>query len=699
MTPAVDPPTPLGTAPALERQSGRLSALDGIRAFAVLGVMLFHFGVPWAQGGLLGVDVFFVLSGFLITSLLCREFGATTTIVLRSFWARRARRLLPPLLVLLLGVALYAHLYAASVDVTSLRKDSLATLLYVANWRFILSHQGYFTMAQSPSALLHTWTLGIEEQYYVVWPLIALVTLRRRGPRGLAVVAGVGALASAAEMIVLYAAGVSVTRLYYGTDTRAQALLVGSFLAALGFVEQRAGPVHRRDGARTMQALPERWTRTVTSRRLVAVAGLVGAAILLGAAHALVGTDPILYRGGFFVVALAAGAVVTAVATAPAGLLARVLSLPPLVYVGRISYGLYLYHWPLFLVINNAHTGLSGAALLWARLAATFAAATLSWFLVETPIRRQRLPARVMAPLTGLVTGVVVGVVLVATTVPAVSAAPRPTAGALPPTERGQLTAAHAFTTRPIRLLLLGDSVALTLGQGLSVDTVKNYGVREYDKAALGCDLDPTLQIHRSGAVAPPTTGCQNWPVVWAADVRRRDPDVVGILLGVWEIHDHRYEGQWTHIGQPLWDNHLAAELARAIAIVSAHGARVVLFTMPFIDPPVESAAGVPFSENLPSRVRAYNALVRIVAARHRAVATVIDLNAELDPAGVYASVVDGVTVRSTDGIHISLAGGELLRASIDRVVGALGLAAERARATASPSSRSSPPSSSPGPT
>ena len=667
-----------GSEPTPGRRDGRLTALDGIRAFAVLGVMLFHFGVPWAQGGLLGVDVFFVLSGFLITSLLCREFDRTSTVRLRAFWARRARRLLPGLFVLLLAVALYAHFYATSVDVTSLRKDALATLLYVANWRYIVSNQGYFAMGQAPSALLHTWTLGIEEQYYVVWPLVAVLVLRWRGPRGLAVVAGVGALASAVEMVVLYAAGFSVNRLYYGTDTRAQALLVGSFLAAVGATA--AGTGRRRDRRGDWRALPASWTGTVGRRRLVTLAGVAGAVVLLAMAHSLVGTDPLLYRGGFFVVALSAGAVITAVVTGPSTLLARFLSLPPLVYVGRISYGLYLYHWPIFLVVNNAHTGLAGAELLWARLGASFAAATVSWFLIETPIRRQRLPTAAMAALTTATTGVVVAAVFVATVVPAAAAAvPRPTKDGLTTIERSELSAAHAFTTRPLRFLLFGDSEALTLGQGLSVDTVKNYGVRLYDRATIGCDLDPNLEVMLSGSVGPATPGCQNWPAVWAADVDSVRPQVVGILCGRWEVADHLYDGQWTHIGETLWDDHLDADMAEAIRVVSAEGARVVLFTIPYVDPPNESAAGVPFPENQPSRVRAYNAVLRRLAARFPKVATVVDLNKFLDPDGVYTPTIGAVTVRWTDGVHITPAGGELIQPEIEPTVAALGLAAEHA--------------------
>jgi len=644
--------------------------------------MFFHAGVSWARGGLLGVDVFFVLSGFLITSLLCREFGRAGTVALRAFWIRRARRLLPALLLLLLGIALYAHVYASSTNLLSLRKDALATLVYVANWRYIFSGQGYFAMSQAPSALLHTWTLGIEEQYYLLWPLIALFVLRRRGPRGLALVAGVGALASAVEMLVLYAAGFSVNRLYYGTDTRAQALLVGSFLAALGAVGRVPGARAAGNGE-AFGILPAGWEATARMRRLISLTGLLGAAVLLWAGHALLGTDRILYRGGFLLVALSAGAVIAAVVTGPRTLLARICSLPPLVFVGRISYGLYLYHWPLFLVINNAHTGLSGPALLAARFAATFAAATVSWFWVETPIRRlRRLPVPIMAPLSGFALGLVAGVVVVATTVPATSPVPaaRPTASQLARAERAQLAAAGAFTSRPIRFLLLGDSVAETLGLGLSVGSVKNFGVLEMDNAVLGCDLDPTLQVNLSGVVGPATPGCQDWPHVWAADVARTRPQVVGVLLGRWEVSDHLYRGRWTHVGQPLWDDHIQKEMAQAVGILSASGAKVVFFTMPYVDPAQESAAGVPFSENQPARVDAFNRDVRAVVARTAPVTTLIDLNRFLDPDGVFTPTIDGVVVRSTDGIHISIPGGQFLQPDIYPTVARLGLQVERRR-------------------
>jgi len=666
-----------GSEPTPGRRDGRLTALDGIRAFAVLGVMLFHFGVPWAQGGLLGVDVFFVLSGFLITSLLCREFDRTSTVRLRAFWARRARRLLPGLFVLLLAVALYAHFYATSVDVTSLRKDALATLLYVANWRYIVSNQGYFAMGQAPSALLHTWTLGIEEQYYVVWPLVAVLVLRWRGPRGLAVVAGVGALASAVEMVVLYAAGFSVNRLYYGTDTRAQALLVGSFLAAVGATA--AGTGRRRDRRGDWRALPASWTGTVGRRRLVTLAGVAGAVVLLAMAHSLVGTDPLLYRGGFFVVALSAGAVITAVVTGPSTLLARFLSLPPLVYVGRISYGLYLYHWPLFLALDNAHTGLTGLALLTVRMASTFLVAGLSFHYVEEPIRRGRLAQSWRGLAVAVGGAVATAAVVVAATVPVAfagvpAAIPKGSTG-LSMSQRQALVTANAFTTDPVRFILFGDSVAYTASVGLQKNVTRRYGIKLYNGGVLGCDLDSTPML-LNGAVNT-EDNCGSWQKGWSKDIAEIHPEVDGLLIGRYELADHFYHGHWMHVGQPVWDRQLKLELDEAVTVLSAGGAHVALFTFPYIDPATEELNGSLYPENQPSRVDEWNRLLGQVAASHPQTVTLIDLNRILDPDGHYTTSVDGLTVRRPDdGIHLTTAGGEWLQPRLLPEIGELGLQA-----------------------
>ncbi len=661
----------------------RFSALDGLRAFAVLAVMLFHFGVPWIGGGLLGVDVFFVLSGFLITTLLCRELTRTSTIRLGRFWAQRARRLVPALLVLLLGVAAYAYAFRNSINVQGVRNDAVSTLLYVANWHFIVSNQGYFFQAAAPPPLLHTWSLAVEEQYYLIWPVVALLVFRRWGRRALAVTAGVGALASAGLMLSMLLAGFSPDRLYYGTDTRAQALLIGSFLGAVG---SHAGD--------HFSIVPSRWTRIRHSRYLWSLPGVLGAAFLLWAWHVLDGQNGFLYRGGFLLVAIAAGAIIVTCVTVPTSAMPRFLSLGALVFIGRISYGLYLYHWPLFLVINHAHTGLLGFPLLASRLAATFAAATASWYLIEEPIRTGvAFKGRRGVAVTGAVATLVVGAVLAATVAAASSSAAVPVSGTGPVFAVGhgklpRVVPTGAVATGPTNFLLLGDSVALTTGLGLGVDSQSQYNVDLWDEGALGCDLDD-VDVLQSGTVTPATPGCPDWRTQWPTEVSFFQPTVVGLLIGRWEVTDHFYDGKWYHVGETFWDDHLAAELNQAVDIFTAHRAKVVLFTMPYVDPSQEAADGQPFTENDPTRMDAFNRILRQVAKERSSVVTLVDLNKLLDPDGHFQAVIDGVTVRTTDGIHITEPGGEWLRPHILPTIASLGCSARQAAAGTSASKAS----------
>ena len=649
----------------------RFSALDGIRALAVLAVLFYHAGIPWLGGGLLGVDVFFVLSGFLITSLLCRELAATTTIRLGRFWSQRARRLLPALFVVVVGVAAYAYVFRGSLDLSAVRSDAVSTLLYVANWHFILSDQGYFAQAAAPSPFLHTWSLAVEEQYYLIWPLIVLFVARHWGASKVAMTAGIGALASATTMVVLYSLGASVDRLYYGTDTRAQSLLLGSFLGAVG--------AHR---GRDFSIVPTRWTVTDRQRRLWAVPGLAGAAFLVWAWHALEGTNPFLYRGGFLLVAVAAGAVIVTVVTVPASALARVLSTGALVFVGRISYGLYLYHWPLFLLIDHAHTGLLGAPLLAVRLVATFGLATASYYLLEEPIRTGQLFRGMRGLAVTGAAGVATVTALVAATVLPLSpagAAAQPDRPSEPVPRLSAATVSSAST--PIRFLLVGDSVALTMGMGLGVDVAQRYDVDFLDEGTLGCDLD-SVPVNLSGVVTPATPGCFDWWSTWSTWEADYHPDVVGILIGRWEVSDHLYNGQWVHVGEPVWDAHLSAELDTAVNIFSSGGSKVILFTMPYVDPSQEAADGTPYSENDPARARAFNAVLAGVAKHRSSEVTLVDVNRMLDPSGQFQAVVHGVLARTTDGVHISVPGGEFLQPRILPTVVELG---REARARAEP--------------
>jgi peptidoglycan/LPS O-acetylase OafA/YrhL len=341
-------------------------ALDGMRALAVSAVLAFHAGFSWARGGFLGVDAFFVLSGYLITSLLLNEWRATGHISLTAFWARRARRLLPALFLMMLGVAGYAVVFAAPQELDRLRTESVTTLACVANWRLVFG-QHYLT------PLSHTWSLAIEQQWYAVWPLIvfAFLRLRQGSPRVLLGTALVLVAVSAFLMAWLHKAGTEPSRAYYSTDARAQSLLIGSVLAIL---LAQHGPIR---GAVRGLAL-----------QLVALA-CGGAVVWAWFTTSL--NDDLLYRGGFFLLALAVAVVIAAVAQPKAQPLGFLLALPPLRGLGLISYGVYLWHWPVYFVLTTGRTGLDLYPLFAARVCLTLALAVMSYNLIETPFRHGAL--------------------------------------------------------------------------------------------------------------------------------------------------------------------------------------------------------------------------------------------------------------------------------------------------------------------
>ena len=321
-----------------------MPALDGVRALSILGIMANHGGFAWANGGVISVNVFFVLSGFLITLLLMREWARSGTLWLRAFWARRARRLLPALFVLLGAIGLYIIYFAPDGTQSALRGDGLGALFYFSNWHQIFTGQSYVAQVSAQSPLLHTWTLSIEEQFYVLWPIIAIIVLKLfRSPRALLIVAVAGVVGSATEMALLFHPHIDPSRLYYGTDTRAQDILTG---AAFGIL------LYKRPAAQSVRAR-------------IACSSMVVAAVAVFAFEwsKVDFTSDLLYRGGFLLADVMVALVICGVTLAPSGLPARLLSFGPLTFVGRISYGLYLWHWPVFLVLDQARTGLEGWTL------------------------------------------------------------------------------------------------------------------------------------------------------------------------------------------------------------------------------------------------------------------------------------------------------------------------------------------------
>ena len=397
------------------RGSG-VPALNGIRGVAVALVLVGHSGIPGVTGGFIGVDIFFVLSGFLITSLLLDEIGRTGQLDLGSFWVRRARRLLPALLIMVLAV-IAARLLFPPDAVSDLRNDATAAFLWVANWAFVSHQTDYFSQGAPPSPLQHTWSLGVEEQYYLIWPvliaavavLLAVIARRRQKTptivavrRAVLVLAVLGMVGSAAEAILM-ASDASLNRVYFGTDTRAQALLIGAAAAALLV----------RDWPAIMAGLPlihSRWVRWLAWGVPVA-----GVAVLAAITHVATGSATEFRNGLLIVVAVAAVAVIAPVALEQNGPVAWVLSTRPLVALGVISYGVYLWHWPVFLVLNGEHTDWSGYALFAARCAVTLVLAVGSWWLIERPVRRWRpvhVPQLRLAAAT-MATAVAVAIVVV----------------------------------------------------------------------------------------------------------------------------------------------------------------------------------------------------------------------------------------------------------------------------------------------
>ncbi len=334
--------------------------LDGLRALAVAAVMLFHANVSWAKGGFLGVDVFFVLSGFLITRLLLEERESSDHIALGNFYLRRILRLFPALVVVCLACAIYAAFWLPHDQLVRTWHDIFATATYHMNWVQALHTQPAFGL------LDHAWSLSIEEQFYVVWPLILILAHRMGGVKGVGVVALVAALASAVLRAVMAHHGVPDRRLYFGLDTHADGLLLGCGLAALTLLAPGLPA-----------AMTRRSTQWVGPVALVAV-GLAAATVSL--------TSPDLYRWGYLLFV-----VVTTVVIADlfaGGLTSHLLRHQPLVSVGRISYGLYLWHWPVFLVLNGGRIHWDFVPLTLLRLTVSGVMAVLSFLLVEDPFLR-----------------------------------------------------------------------------------------------------------------------------------------------------------------------------------------------------------------------------------------------------------------------------------------------------------------------
>ncbi len=349
-----------------------MPGLDGLRTLAVFAVIAYHLDPVRAPGGLLGVSLFFVLSGYLITNILMSRWEHSESIDLKGFWLRRARRLLPALFTMLAGVMSWITLFAPE-RLAALKQEVLAAIFYSSNWYLIFHQVSYFERFGPPSPLGHLWSLAVEEQFYLIWPLLMGLGLRCLPQRKWMIGGTVAvALASAAAMALIYIPGHDPSRVYYGTDTRAFALLVGAALAMIWPSGQMTADLSGK------------------KRLALDAAGSMGLLVVLLMFGKTNQYQTFLYQGGLLLFSLAAACVVAALAH-PASCLGRLFGWGPLRWLGECSYGIYLWHYPV-IVLTSPIVSTEGPNLPRAlgQIAASVALAALSRYLVEEPIRYGR---------------------------------------------------------------------------------------------------------------------------------------------------------------------------------------------------------------------------------------------------------------------------------------------------------------------
>ena len=602
--------------------------LDGLRGLAVAAVVAFHLGR--LQGGFLGVDLFFVLSGFLITSLLLREATTRGSVGLGGFWARRARRLLPALLLTLVGVSMLLLWFTPEEVRARFRGEMLATLGYVANWERVASRASYWDIFTQRSPLDHMWSLAIEEQFYVLWPLAIVVLCRLAGPARLTRAVAVVAVAAGAVSLVWLAASydpLDTNWAYFSTFTRLGPTLLGAALAAVTLaLPRRLGPPGVGWDAAAVVAL-----------------GVMGwLAVDLG------GTGAGYYRGGLMVFAVAAVVVVRAVTGGPPGRVARALSFPPLRALGIVSYGIYLWHWPVIVYATPERTGFDGVDLDVLCVLATLALATLSYVLLERPVRRGAVRGvrLVAAGAVAFVVTLVVGLVATSGTPVPDGITPIPD-GPLAGTDTMFLHVPASVAPGATRVLLVGDSGAQYLGPEL-VDVADESGVAVAFSSEVDCTpASPEgITLQPDGSIVRREPCHDHRRTLWAKLVREFDPDVVVFYLAnAGGLGKARLDGEWVLDCDPSYDRYIERALTSEVDLLHAGGARVVLTTSPYIAV-LDGTSG--------ERTDCRNETLHEIAAA-RPGTTVVDLNQFVT---LHAQAGDDMRVDST---HLSPTGGQLV--------------------------------------
>ena len=629
-----------------------VGALDGLRAVAVVAVVIYHFAPDALPAGFLGVDVFFVVSGFLISRLVVAEIVGTKALGLRHFWARRARRLLPALATMTLVVLIAVAIKFSDAELHDIRAQALGTLFYCANWVMIYAKGSYFASAGRPSPFLHMWTLAVEEQFYIVLPLVCFAARRVivRHPIRAAIVALIGALASTVWMAVLVSPTGDPSRAYLGSDSHAMGLLVG---VALGILA----------GARTpWEAAAERLRSNAALTRIGAVVGIGGLLVALVTMRVVDGSTYALYRGGFLGFSLVCGAIVTVVVMLPQSQVAQMLSAPWLVAMGLRSYSLYLWHWPVRVFVTTS-SGLDGAELLIVRSVVSIALAEISYRVIERPFRIGAV-ARVSGSRGAIVYFAAITVVaaVLVTTV----AAPV----ALPANDLGRAAAAvqnHPSTTAPsdtpttaavtkLRVDVFGDSTGLVFGLSGAYHADELH-ISVGGDARLGCGVVQVDHVSDGRVVGNPKE-CAGWPARWKAILDHDPHAVVALMTGAWDVLDQQTQAGVVRFGTPQWTNLVAISLRSALQVLTAEGRSARLFEVPCYG---AGDANFPLPERSdPKRIAALNDIFEKTAQEMPRV-EIVHWRTFVCPGDHRIESLHGVRLWQPDDVHLTQSGGVLV--------------------------------------
>ena len=570
-------------------------SLDGIRAFSVIAVMLYHANIAWLPGGFLGVEVFFVVSGFLITSLLIEERESTQRIDLKQFWIRRARRLLPALVVMLSATAVCVGFYATD-SAPDFRRDMLPSLGYFSNWWQIYAVDTPYFAASSLPVLRHLWSLAVEEQWYLIWPLLFAVLFGAKWMRpkisGALLIGCSGAIMIATALGFVQDDETRTNFLYLSTITRSSGLLLGAAVAMLWRPWRK-------------NSSPSWWRSSIGDALAIASIAVIG--VLMATVHV---ADSRLYQGGLAATTVAS-AVIVAVVMRPTGLIVkRFFSQDFFVEIGRRSYGLYLWHWPIFVV---AHARDSGNRLAVA-IALTIIINEFVYQYVEIPTRRgalgnwwhnrqqlsamhRRLPVLITAVVIASlgITGVkVVGIEardlsIDTSTASVIFSVPTTVASG------SSLPAASTTTTTiaklPRKLVIVGDSQANSLAVNKPSGMEKTFIVA--NGSIDGCGIyDRGVGVGgTNGNFRRNFANCVGFEKSWAKSATKAKADVALVVIGAWEVLDLKINGFTFGVNSLPADTMFRTQMKRGIAALRATGATVALLEVACMRP-VDSKGG-----------------------------------------------------------------------------------------------------------